>query len=112
MLIDFKNMPQQKLEHFKGGEGCMLAKTFSDGKNKILLAQLAPGNNVGIHKHEMNSEIVYVVSGVATIKYDGGPDEILHPGGVHYCPQDHHHAVCNEGTEILTFFAVVPEHHQ
>lgn len=112
MLIDFKNIKQDKLEHFKGGKGAMLAKMFVDGKNKILLAQLEPGNNVGYHKHEMNSEIVYVLSGIATIKYDNCQNEILHPGEVHYCPQGHSHAVCNEGKEVLNFFAVVPEHHQ
>jgi len=112
MVIDFATMKQEKFEHFKGGKGALAAKIFSDGKNKLLWATLEPGSTVGVHTHKMNSEIIYIVDGVATIKYDAGPDEVLHPGEVHYCPQDHTHSVCNEGTKTLTFFAVVPEHHQ
>jgi len=112
MIIDFSKMQEQKFEHFKGGQGELAAKIFSDGKNKFLLAKLEPGSTVGVHMHKMNSEIIYIVDGVATVKYDNGPDEIVKQGEIHYCPQDHTHSVCNESTKTLTFFAVVPEHHQ
>lgn len=111
MILDFAKIEEQKLESFKGGKGVMLAKMYFDGKNRVILGKLVPGSSIGFHKHELNSELIYILSGTGTVKLEQG-QEIVTPGQVHYCPQGSSHALCNEGSEDLTFYAVVPEHHQ
>ena len=53
---------------------------------------------------------MYILSGVATYVFEGEEETVL-PGQVHYNPMGKEHTLMNKGTEDLTFFAVVPEHH-
>ena len=54
-------------------------RMYSDDLNRIMLARITPGSSIGIHTHETNSEIVYVLSGTARIMMDDG-EEIVHAG--------------------------------
>ena len=101
MIIDFKEIEEQILPSFKGGEKEMHARIFSDDKAKIMCNRLQPGASIGYHKHEQNCEIIYLLKGEIT----------LLPGQVHYCPIGHSHSLMNKTKEELQFFAVVPEHH-
>ena len=109
MKIPFDAMPDTVLEQFNGGQGRFVAKMFNDGKCKILRGLLAPGCSIGMHTHKTRSEAIYVLSGVGTMLFDDTV-ETLTPGDCHYCPQGHSHSFCNQGSEDLVFFAVVPEH--
>lgn len=116
MIIDFDKMEEVAHPQFKGGEGETLFRTFNDGQNKIMRGRLDPGCSIGYHRHEINSEIIYVLSGEARCLYDDGDepgvraDEKLVPGQCHYCPRGHSHSLINaSATEPLLFFAVVPE---
>ncbi|WP_296095814.1 cupin domain-containing protein [Alloprevotella tannerae] len=110
MIIDFKEIEEQILPSFKGGEKEMHARIFSDDKAKIMCNRLQPGASIGYHKHEQNCEIIYLLKGEATVCYDGREITLL-PGQVHYCPMGHGHSLMNKTKEELQFFAVVPEHH-
>ena len=70
---------------------------------------LVPGASIGLHTHETNSEIVYILRGTGTAWIDG-ETELLRPGVCHYCPKGHRHGMINDGTEDLVLFTVVPEH--
>ena len=63
MIIDYKNITEEKKMNFKGGNGELDTRDYIDAKNKIMMSRLQPGANTGYHKHEMNSEIVYIISG-------------------------------------------------
>ena len=82
---------------------------FSDGANKIMRLRLVPGASIGLHKHETNSETVYILEGAGKVLCDGETSP-LKAGDVHYCAQGHEHSIMNCGTQDLIFFAVVPEH--
>lgn len=110
MKIDFKQFEEMAIPHFKGGEGQYLVKQFADEKVKIMLGKLASGSSIGMHSHETNSEIIYILSGVASFICDG-KEEVLMPGEVHYNPMGKTHTLMNKGENDLLFFAVVPEHH-
>lgn len=86
----------------------MIAKMHTDELGKILYGRLEPGSSIGFHKHETNSEIIYIVSGRAEFLYDEGTEEVA-AGGCHYCPKGHSHSMMNHSDEELVFFAVVPE---
>ncbi len=108
MLIQFDTMETSVVPHLRDGEGEVLMRSLSDEHNKIMKLTLAPGCSVGLHTHEGNSEIMYILSGSGKVLYDGAW-ETLSPGVCHYCPKGHSHSTVNDGTEDLVFFAVVPE---
>ncbi len=107
-MIDFLNMEEKLIPHFKDGEGAIGAKMFADDANRILRGRLAPGCSIGMHCHETSSEIIFILSGVGTTILDG-QEETLLPGQCHYCRKGQTHTLINRGTEDLHFFAVVPE---
>ena len=57
--------------NFKGGKGELCTRNCIDGKCKIMKSCLRPGASSGLHTHEGNCEIVYIISGTATFYYDG-----------------------------------------
>jgi len=108
MTIDFNAMEATPIEHFKGGEKALIAKMFFDGTTRILHGVLEPGASIGEHKHEGNSEILFVVKGSGTIIDDGVPSPIC-AGQCTYCPEGHTHSLVNTGVENIEFYAAVPK---
>ena len=108
MILDYTQMPEVDIPHFKGGEGAAHARMQFDGMNRIMLGRLSRGDSIGMHTHETSSEIVYVVSGTARIIMDG-QEELVSAGNAHYCPKGHTHCMESATDEDLIIFAVVPE---
>ncbi|MBQ9760151.1 MAG: cupin domain-containing protein [Clostridia bacterium] len=109
MKIELEKMNDTVLPSFYGGDGEMVAKIYKDGKNKILKGKLAPGCNIGLHRHETSSEIIFILSGEGRMLFNG-KTEPLTAGECHYCPQGSEHSLRNDGEADLIFYAVVPEH--
>jgi len=107
MIIDFNQMKEEMLPHFKGGEKYMMAKKIDDGTNKILLSRLIPGASVGHHVHDTSCEIIFILEGEGK-SYVDGEEKMVGPGFCQYCPKGHSHQLVNTGTKDLVFFAVVP----
>lgn len=107
MVIDFKNIKEEKIMNFKGGEGELDTRNFVDKDNRIMMSILKPGASSGYHKHDGNWEIVYIVDGEATFVYDD-KEEVVRAGQVHYCPNGHSHSMINKTDKDLVYFAVVP----
>lgn len=108
MKIEFDKMEETKIPKFKGGEGEIIAKMYVDNLGKIMHGRLEPGSSIGMHSHETNSEIIYILEGKGKVLYDD-TEESLSIGECHYCPKGHAHSLMNDGNEDLVFFAVVPE---
>ena len=109
MKILFDQIETVVYPHFKDGEGEWHMKLFNDGQNKYLQGMLPPGSSIGLHAHEGNSEVFYIVSGTGKVLCDGVYEEVG-PGDVHYCPMGHSHSLINDGQENLVVFGAVPEH--
>lgn len=107
MIIDFNNIPEERIEGFKGGKGELLTRNFQDDRCKMMYSRLRPGASSGLHVHEANCEIVYVLEGVLTFHYDGRT-EVARAGQVHYCPRGHAHYMENLADVDAVYFAVVP----
>jgi len=107
-MIDFSKIEATVAIGMKGGTGPVKAWIANDGAVKIMKSVLPQGSSIGYHRHETNSEIVYVISGTATCTLDG-MEETVQPGEVHYCPQGHSHGVANQGKADLVVLCVVPE---
>ena len=110
MVIDFEKIAEAHLEGFKGGKGKLDTRNFVDDKVKIMYSTLRPGATTGLHTHEGNSEIIYILEGIGQVEYDAGVETLV-DGDCHYCPEHHTHRLINDSSEDLTFFAVVPQHH-
>jgi len=108
MVIDYSKVEEKALANFKGGEGAFNVKMFSDDSAKIMYGRLEPGCSIGLHTHESNCEMIYIISGTADYIYDDTREK-AEPGMAHYCPKGHSHSMINNGTEPVIFFAVVPE---
>lgn len=107
MIINFNDIENKKMEHFNGGEGFLSARMFVDEKNRIMKGRLEPGCSIGLHKHEINSEILYVLKGKGKVLMDGEYEKVSE-GLVHYCPKGHKHSLINDSDDILEFICVVP----
>ena len=108
MIIDLKNQQAEVFQNFKGGEKSLCAKMYSDDKNRIIHGVLESGATIGIHTHETNSEVIYILKGRGKVLIDG-EYESVEAGVCHYCPKGHTHSLINDSTEDLVFLAVVPE---
>lgn len=77
MLIDFSDIEEKPLEHFKGGEGTFFARMFTDPNVKIMRGRLEHGASIGLHTHEGNSEIVFILEGRGKMLCDGVYEELF-----------------------------------
>ncbi len=111
MIIDFNDIKETVIKNFHGGDKEARAKMFSDENGKIMYGTLIPGASIGVHCHETNSEIVYVIQGEGKVLYDGVWEKVS-AGTCHYCPKGHTHNFVNDGEEDLIIFSVVPEYLQ
>jgi mannose-6-phosphate isomerase-like protein (cupin superfamily) len=108
MNIDFNKTETQKLERFKGGEGVFEAKMYADKSIRLLHGRLKPGSSIGMHTHETNSEVIFVLSGTGYTVCDGVKERVA-PGMCLYCPKGSSHTLVNDSDEDLVFYAAVPE---
>ncbi len=109
MLIDFGKIENTVIKEFKGGKNITNIRMFVDSNNKIMLGKLEPDSSIGLHTHQTNSEIIYILSGKGRVLFDGEYEELT-AGSCHYCPMGHSHSLINNSDSDLVFFAVVPEH--
>lgn len=108
MIINFEEIEQTIFKNFRGGEKETSARMFNDELNRIMHGKLEPGASIGLHTHDENSEIIYILKGTGKVLYDK-QYEIIKEGICHYCPKGHSHSLINDSTDDLIFFAVVPK---
>lgn len=80
---------------------------YVDGEgNKMMVGRLAPGSSLGLHRHVINAEAIYVLSGEGVMHTDEG-DEYLKAGECTFCPKGHEHSFENRSENDLVFFGAV-----
>lgn len=109
MKIDFTGANEIVIPNFRGGEGDFYIKCVGDPLCKISMMRIRPGTFNGMHTHETDSEILYVISGTATVKNSDGSEDVLSAGEVSYCPKGTGHSVINTGSVELVLFSVLPK---
>lgn len=108
MIIDFNNIEEEAIAHFKGGEDETHVRMFFDGVNRIMKGRLRPGASIGRHKHEAGCEVIFITKGCGHVLYDGSMLPVT-AGSVHYCPKGHEHSLINDSSADLEFAAVVAQ---
>lgn len=76
MRIVFDDIKESLAPNFKGGEKSFASRAFSDGKNKMMKGRLMPGASIGMHRHEGNCEMIYVLEGSGKMLYDGSEERL------------------------------------
>ena len=109
MLIPFDQMEEKVVPKMRGGEGEMINKMFVNEDTKIMWGRLTPGSYIGLHTHETDSEMIYILSGTGKVLCDG-VYEPLSAGSCHYCPKGHAHSLINDSGEDLVILAMIPSH--
>lgn len=107
MRIDFDEVEPVEKQNFKGGEGTLHIQAVDDGQVRIQRVVVHPGASLGMHYHEGNCEVVYVVAGTGKV-LDGDEEYALAPGSVTYCPEGKRHSIINNSDADLVLFAVIP----
>ena len=70
---------------------------------RLSRAVVAPGGHIGLHSHQGDPTIVYLLSGVLTNHHDDGTTEEFHPGQVFAESGPRAHWVENQGSTAVTF---------
>ena len=107
-MIDFDKIDKKEFLNFKDGKGVTINQAKQEDGAKIMKITLKQGCSIGKHKHEYNCEIMYIISGKATIVTKDGV-EIVNKGQASYCKKGEWHETRNNNEEDLVMFAVVVE---
>lgn len=108
MLIDFREIAEQRIPGMNSGTGEMSAKLYMDEQRKIIPCKIHAGGSIGMHRHVASDDINYVLSGSGKAICNGR-EEILAAGVCHICPKGAEHSIINTGTEDLVMLTVVVE---
>ena len=108
MIIDFEQIEETVIPHFKGGEKETASRIADDGLNKIMRGCLIPGATIGYHQHDTSSEVIFIIKGNGHVLFDGERLAVC-AGQCHYCPRGHSHSLINDSDSDLEYYAVVPQ---
>ena len=106
MIIDFKNIEPVVVENMSNGEGSVKLVKYADNLNSIVWITIKKDCSIGIHTHETDQEIIYVIKGNGKCLEDGVEYD-LYPGLANYCEKDKNHSIRNPYDEDLELFAVI-----
>lgn len=108
MLLNFNEMKEITMPGMNDGTGTMSAKLYMDEQGKIIPCSIHPGGSIGMHTHETNDDINYILSGTGKAVCDGIV-ESLSAGTCHICQKGSAHSIENTGEEDLVMLTVVVE---
>lgn len=67
---------------------------------------LAPGTSIGIHTHEGECEVFYILEGRG-VYHDNGQARAVKPGDICICPSGECHGIANQEDTLLRVFATI-----
>lgn len=100
-----------EVKNMRGGIGSVIIEKANDVmKNCKMYARITilPNSSIGMHVHENDEEMVYVISGKGKA-YINGEYKNISQGEHHYAKQGNQHSIINEGNENLVILAVINE---
>ena len=71
MLLNFDQIEEKIIPKMRGGEGEMITRMFVNEDTKIMRGRLTPGSTIGLHTHEGDSEMIFILSGAGKVLCDG-----------------------------------------
>jgi len=115
MIKKPEQMKKLFIERARGGEGVLETLHLFNpdeikSKHLKFLAKvtLNPGCSVGVHPHDNDEEIYYVLKGKATL-YDNGEKKELFPGMAALTSGGATHGLENNGKEAVEYLAIITD---
>lgn len=108
-FLDLEFIEKTNVENMRGGNGIItLYKAKEKTSNvKILMKAIIPkGASIGYHQHLDDSEIIYILDGVATI-IDNDKTFNVEKNNLHICFKNNFHSVINNADEDLVVLAII-----
>ncbi len=112
MLKKSKEIAPRISQNLRGGTGEVytydfLTKEESGDKGRLFGKMVLPkGASIGMHRHEGEYEIYYVISGTGVVN-DGSIDYVIEPGDMYLCEDGKEHLLYNSGSEDLVIIAII-----
>lgn len=112
MIVRKHEQTVEYRHNVRGGAGspafCHLFSQEQTGGRTELLAviTLQPGESIGVHGHETNAEVYYVLTGCVTVTDDGAVST-LQPGDAMFCGDGHTHSMANATDEPVSVLAAI-----
>lgn len=111
MIRYHRDMPTEFEDQPAGGVGQMTFHTLL--KPEVLggrtgmfaVITLEPGNTVGEHLHDTDSEVFFLLEGEAVMLEDGKCYPVA-AGDIEYCPKGHSHGLEPRGDRAVKFLAL------
>ncbi len=112
MIYKAADIKDERMEKARGGVGFMMTKALISGdefcgKGRMFNhSVLEPGSSVGVHKHEGDIEVYYILEGEGTYN-DNGKAVPVSAGDVTYCKDGEVHGLENTSKANLEFIALI-----
>ena len=106
MRINLNEIEEVEMHNYKQGEGVVRSKIVLDGYRKLMHHTIKKGSSVGLHRHEDEHEIIYILSGKASIKLEDEKYELGDHEFFVVKPMKNH-SITNEHDEDLVFISIV-----
>jgi len=114
MIVYAKDRIAQRKENLRGGRGVSYLRDMivagseeAPGNYQLFTeVEYLPGTYVGNHQHVGNSEVYYILEGIALYN-DNGTEVELRPGDTSICKDGEYHAIKNIGEGSLRIIAMI-----
>jgi mannose-6-phosphate isomerase-like protein (cupin superfamily) len=112
MIRHTAHIPHEMKERLFGGQGgldCIPLLTGDEfhGKGRTFSVNtLKPGHSVGVHAHQGDFEVYYILKGEG-LYHDNGVDVRVKAGDVAYTWDGQSHGIINDGAEDLEMIALI-----
>lgn len=106
MRFYFNAMNETEVSNFQGGEGKIFIKKGVYDNNRVMQLRIPKGCTIGLHKHEGNTETIYVIAGTGIAVCDG-EEYKLSQGVCHVCKKGSEHTIISSGEEDLLLFSSI-----
>lgn len=114
MIRRAEDMAGEIRDRMRGGEGqvtitpLLKPGEFKGGARLCARITLMTGCSIGLHDHQNEEEIFYVISGEGLLtEGTGQPETPLRQGDVAICPSGDSHSIRNAGAQPLELLALI-----
>lgn len=112
MIIHQNEQRLEQRDNMRDGNGRIgirhiIEEEQSTGAGRLFAVMtIPPGASIGLHTHDKDFEIYYILKGTAHVT-DNGIQGVLHVGDSMLCKRGDNHSIENRGYEDIEFVALV-----
>ncbi len=107
-----EKMEKKIVEHANGGKGHLILEpiavpeVWKDKCRLYVKATLEKGCSMGVHQHQGDGEVYYIISGHG-LYTDNDTTYEMHPGDAAFCQNGNRHGIENIGEDDLVFMGLI-----